>query len=60
MPGFAAEVVMMQGMGNKPSKLAAFVASVHSRLAWLRQREKAERTLQREGQVSLALHSHPF
>lgn len=40
MLSFPAEIAVMQGMGTRYPKLAAFVAASHARPAWQRAREK--------------------
>ena len=40
MLSFPAEIAVMQGMGDRHPKLAAFVAASHARPAWQRAREK--------------------
>ncbi len=40
MLSFPAEIAVMQGMGDRYPKLAAFVTSAHARPAWQRAREK--------------------
>lgn len=40
MLSFPAEIAVMQGMGDRYPKLAAFIAAAHARPAWKRAREK--------------------